>query len=160
MEAVAWEKPWPRNSLKEGALVAITGRNQERLEQAKAEIEQFDGQVLCVPMDVREPQQVQQMVVTTKNTFGTIDYLVNNAAGNFICPAEDLSINGWNAVVNTVLNGTWYCTQAVGKEWIASHTKGSILNIIATYAWTAGAGVIRLCQRESRGAGDDEDTGR
>ncbi|WP_026965556.1 2,4-dienoyl-CoA reductase [Alicyclobacillus pomorum] len=135
-------KAMAKKFAKEGALVAITGRNQERLEQAKAEIEQFDGQVLCVPMDVREPQQVQQMVVTTKNTFGTIDYLVNNAAGNFICPAEDLSINGWNAVVNTVLNGTWYCTQAVGKEWIASHTKGSILNIIATYAWTAGAGVI------------------
>ena len=117
-------KAMAKKFAKEGAFVVITGRNQERLEQTKTEIEQFDGQILCVPMDVRDPHQVKQMVVISKNTFGTIDYLVNNAAGNFICPAEDLSINGWNAVVNTVLNGTWYCTQAVGKEWIASHTKG------------------------------------
>lgn len=126
----------------EGAYVVITGRTAERMDQAKQEIEQFDGQVLCVQMDVRDPEKVKHMVDQTKETFGRIDFLINNAAGNFICPAEDLSINGWNAVVNIVLNGTWYCTQAVGKEWIANGQRGSILNIVATYAWTAGAGVI------------------
>ena len=77
-----------------------------------------------------------------KKNFGKIDVLVNNAAGNFICPAEELSINGWNSVINIVLNGTWYCSQAVGKEWIANKQTGSILNIVATYAWGAGPGTI------------------
>jgi len=114
----------------------------ERLEAAKAEIETFEGQVLCVQMDVRDPALVQSMVEQTKEKFGRIDHLVNNAAGNFICPAEDLSINGWNSVINIVLNGTFYCSQAVGKEWIATGHKGSILNIVATKAWGAGQGVI------------------
>ncbi|ASN06830.1 2,4-dienoyl-CoA reductase [Virgibacillus necropolis] len=127
---------------KEGAFVVITGRNLERLEEAKKEMEQFDGQILCYQMDVRDPDKVQSMVHTTKDTFGKIDFLVNNAAGNFLCPAEELSFNGWNAVVNIVLNGTWYCSQTVGKEWITNNQKGSILNIVATYAWTSGAGVI------------------
>lgn len=126
----------------DGAQVVITGRTLEKLERTKAEIEKFENQVLCVEMDVRDPEKVQHMVQSTLSSFGKIDALVNNAAGNFICKAEDLSINGWNSVVNIVLNGTWYCSQAVGKEWIASGTKGSILNIIATYAWTAGPGVI------------------
>jgi NAD(P)-dependent dehydrogenase (short-subunit alcohol dehydrogenase family) len=127
---------------REGANVVITGRNMERLEAAKAEIETFEGQVLCIQMDVRDPALVQAMVERTKEKFGRIDHLVNNAAGNFICPAEDLSINGWNSVINIVLNGTFYCSQAVGKEWIATGHKGSILNIVATYAWGAGQGVI------------------
>lgn len=125
-----------------GAFVTITGRNLERLEKAKKEIEQFDGQVLCVEMDVRDPEKVQFMVDKTKSTFGKIDHLVNNAAGNFLCPAEDLTVNGWNSVIDIVLNGTWYCSQAVGKEWIKQGQKGNMINIIATYAWLAGAGVI------------------
>src|SRR5699024_12159184 len=71
-----------------------------------------------------------------------IDGLVNNAAGNFICAAEDLSTNGWNSVVDIVLNGTWYCTQAVGKKWIEQGHKGRIINMVATYAWRSGPGVI------------------
>lgn len=127
---------------RDGARVVITGRNQERLEEAKREIEQYPDQILYIPMDVREQEKVQYMVEETKRHFGRIDFLVNNAAGNFISPAEELSVNGWNAVIDIVLNGTWYCTQAVGKEWIRTNHKGSIVNIVATYAWSAGAGVI------------------
>ncbi|WP_019120210.1 2,4-dienoyl-CoA reductase [Brevibacillus massiliensis] len=135
-------KAMAKRFVQEGARVVITGRSEERLQQAKTEIEQTGGEVFCFPMDVRDPAKAEEMVKAAKEQFGRIDALVNNAAGNFICPAEDLSVNGWNAVVNIVLNGTWYCTQAVGKEWIASGQQGSILNILATYAWTAGAGVI------------------
>lgn len=127
---------------KEGANVVITGRDANRLKNAKEEIEQFHGQVLDFQMDVRNPENVQAMVDATKENFGKIDALVNNAAGNFICAAEELSINGWNSVINIVLNGTWYCSQAVGKEWIANKQTGSILNIVATYAWGAGPGTI------------------
>lgn len=127
---------------REGANVVIAGRNADRLKHAKAEMEQFDGQVVYFAMDVRDPEKVQAMVQDAKKHFGRIDILVNNAAGNFICPAEDLSINGWNSVIDIVLNGTWYCSQAVGKEWIANQQTGTILNIVATYAWGAGPGTV------------------
>ncbi|UOY93806.1 2,4-dienoyl-CoA reductase [Ectobacillus sp. JY-23] len=127
---------------KEGAFVVITGRTLEKLTEAKQEIEQFENQVLTVQMDVRQPEHVDHMVTETHKAFGRIDYLVNNAAGNFVCAAEDLSVNGWNSVINIVLNGTFYCSRAVGRYWIEHGIKGNIINMIATYAWDAGPGVI------------------
>lgn len=127
----------------EGAYVVITGRNKDRLEQTKKELEKTaTGKILSIAMDVRNMDDVDRMVNDTVSEFGTIDHLVNNAAGNFIVHAEDLSVNGWNAVIDIVLNGTFYCSQAVGKYWIKNKIKGSILNMVATYAWDAGAGVI------------------
>ncbi|GGF12348.1 2,4-dienoyl-CoA reductase [Halobacillus andaensis] len=129
--------------LEEGASVAITGRNKERLQQAKEQIAQGkEDKLLLIEMDVRKVEDADRMVAETVETFGRIDHLVNNAAGNFISPAEKLSPNGWNSVINIVLNGTFYCSQAVGKYWIEQGIKGSILNMVATYAWNAGAGVI------------------
>ncbi|MBB6454852.1 NAD(P)-dependent dehydrogenase (short-subunit alcohol dehydrogenase family) [Salirhabdus euzebyi] len=126
----------------EGANVVITGRDEDKLQKAKAEIQQGkDVSVHTIAMDVRKPEDVERMVQETIDTFGTIDSLVNNAAGNFIVPAEKLSVNGWNAVIDIVLNGTFYCTRAVGNYWIENGKKGSILNMVATYAWGAGAGV-------------------
>jgi NAD(P)-dependent dehydrogenase (short-subunit alcohol dehydrogenase family) len=142
-------KAMAKNFVEKGAHVVVTGRNAERLEETRQSLEQFDGKVLTVQMDVRDPEKVQFMVDETVNTFGKIDHLINNAAGNFICPAENLSTNGWNAVIDIVLNGTWYCSQAVGKHWIHTQTKGSILNIIATYAWGAAAGVIHSASAKS-----------
>lgn len=126
----------------EGANVVITGRTKEKLEDAKREIANGSGQVLTIEMDVRKIEDVKRMVEETSAEFGSIDFLVNNAAGNFICPAEKLSVNGWNSVINIVLNGTFYCSSEVGKYWIEKGIKGSIINMVATYAWNAGAGVI------------------
>ncbi|WP_108670148.1 2,4-dienoyl-CoA reductase [Peribacillus acanthi] len=125
-----------------GANVVITGRNLDRLQETKKEIQTFENQVLTVQMDVREIEHVKHMVTKTHEAFGRIDHLVNNAAGNFICPAENLSPNGWKSVIDIVLNGTFYCSSEVGKYWIEKGTKGSIINMVATYAWGAGAGVI------------------
>lgn len=127
---------------REGANVVITGRDSEKLDKAKQEMESLAGNVLAFPMDVRKPEQVQSLVEQATKTFGGIDYLVNNAAGNFVVPSEELSHNGWHSVIDIVLNGTWYCTQAVAKEWIANKQKGSVVNIVATYAWTGAAGVV------------------
>ena len=141
----------------EGANVVITGRNAERLDEAEKEFNSFIGKVKTIQMDVRNPEQVQEMVEQTKESFGTIDFLVNNAAGNFVCPAEDLSVNGWNSVVDIVLNGTWYCSQAVGKEWIEKGQKGSILEYCRNLR--VGAGPERsFPQGAKAGSGDDEDT--
>lgn len=126
----------------EGANVVITGRRLEALEEAKKEVESPNGKVLPIQMDVRDPELVAEMVKRTDAEFGKIDALINNAAGNFICPAEKLSINGWNSVINIVLNGTFYCSREVGNYWIKNGQKGSIINMVATYAWNAGAGVI------------------
>src|SRR5690625_4368972 len=102
----------------------------------------MDEDVLPIVMDVRNIDDVGRMVEETVETFGKIDFLVNNAAGNFIVNAEDLSPNGWKAVIDIVLNGTFYCSQAVGKYWIEKDIQGSIVNMGATYAWDAGAGVV------------------
>lgn len=127
----------------DGHNVVITGRSVEKLRETKAEIsEQAKGNIHYIEMDVRSVDDVDRMVEETVATFGTIDRLVNNAAGNFIVAAEDLSINGWNAVIDIVLNGTFYCSKAVGSYWIKEGIQGSILNMVATYAWDAGVGVV------------------
>ena len=82
------------------------------------------------------------MVERTVKHFGGLDILVNNAAGNFICRAEELSPNGWNAVIGIVLNGSFYCSRAVGQYMIASKRGGSIVSILANYVWTGSAGTI------------------
>ena len=129
--------------VQEGANVVITGRNPERLENAKQEILQMGtSDVLAIPIDVRQPREIEDLVKKTIKRFGTIDHLVNNAAGNFMVAAEELSINGWNSVIDIVLNGTFYCSREVGRHWISHKKKGTILNIVATYAWNAGVGVI------------------
>ena len=128
--------------VKQGAKVVITGRDLERLQKAKAEILTYGEHIEIFQMDVREVEHVEGMVKFTAHTFGRIDGLVNNAAGNFIVNAEKLSPNGWKAVIDIVLNGTFYCTSAVARYWIDQGIKGSILNMVATYAWGAGAGVV------------------
>lgn len=128
--------------VQEGAKVVITGRNKERLENAKKEISFYGNTIDIFQMDVREIEHVKKMVEFTDERFGTITSLVNNAAGNFLVKAEELSPNGWKAVIDIVLNGTFYCSQEVGKYWIAKNIKGKILNMVATYAWGAGAGVV------------------
>jgi len=123
----------------EGAQVVITGRDIDRLNVAQEEI---GDHAHPFQMDVRSVESVAALVAFTDEKFGRIDGLVNNAAGNFIVKAEDLSPNGWKSVIDIVLNGTFYCSSAVGKYWIEKGQKGSILNMLATYAWDAGAGVI------------------
>lgn len=123
----------------EGAQVVITGRDMDRLNAAQEEI---GDHAHAFQMDVRNVESVESLIAFTDNKFGRIDGLVNNAAGNFLVKAEDLSPNGWKSVIDIVLNGTFYCSSAVGKYWIDKGQKGAILNMLATYAWDAGPGVV------------------
>ncbi len=125
-----------------GARLVLASRSREHLEPTVAEIQKAGGEALAVPTDVRDPSQVDRMIQETKKKFGGVDILVNNAAGNFICKAEELSPNGWRAVVNIVLNGTFFCTRAAGLEIIAQKRGGKILSVLATYAWTGGPGTV------------------
>lgn len=121
-----------------GGRVALVSRNPEHLDKAAREIEKAGGEARTFPTDVRQADQVEAMVRGVKEAFGHIDILVNAAAGNFIVDSEKLSVNGWNAVVGSVLNGTFYCTRAVGLEMIGQGLGGKILSIVASYAWTGG----------------------
>ena len=125
-----------------GARVTIASRNSENLEQGSAELRHAGLDPLCVQLDVRNPEQVDEMVQRVLRHFGRIDVLVNNAAGNFICRAEDLSPNGWNAVINIVLNGSFYCSRAVGRHMIARGKGGAIVSVLANYVWTGSAGTV------------------
>lgn len=107
----------------EGANVVIVGRNQDRLDEARKDIEGETGKIFSFQADIREPEKVSELIQYVDSTCGRIDALINNAAGNFICPAEKLSINGWKSVIDIVLNGTFYCSSAVGKYWIEKQKK-------------------------------------
>jgi NAD(P)-dependent dehydrogenase (short-subunit alcohol dehydrogenase family) len=127
--------------LEKGSDVIITGRNDERLQAVKEEFASLEGELDVFQMDVREQDHAEAMVKFAVEKFGKIDVLINNAAGNFICPVEKMTPNGWKSVIDIVLNGTFLCSHAVGSHWIAEKQKGSIINMVATYAWNAGAGV-------------------
>jgi len=126
-----------------GANLAICGRRREVVEQAAAELAGDNGrQVLAVQCDVRQSDQVEALHEAVRQRFGQIHGLVNNAAGNFICPTERLSYNAFNSVVDIVLKGTYNCTLAFGKRWIADRTPAAVLNISTTYAWTGSGYVV------------------
>ncbi len=126
-----------------GANVAICGRRREVVDETAAELGRAaKGRTLALPCDVRESDQVEALFDGVVKHFGTIHGLVNNAAGNFVCPTERLSYNAFNAVVDIVLKGTYNCTLALGKRWIAEGTSGSVLNISTTYAWTGSGFVV------------------
>jgi NAD(P)-dependent dehydrogenase (short-subunit alcohol dehydrogenase family) len=127
---------------RQGARVVIASRSQQHLDAGTAALRESGCESLGIPVDVRQPDAVDAMVDRALDAFGRIDILVNNAAGNFICRAEDLTPNGWNAVIGIVLNGSFYCSRAVGRHMIERGGGGSIVSILATYAWTGSAGTI------------------
>ena len=100
-----------------GANLVICGRRKEVIEKAATEMASATGgQVLALSCDVRQPEQVESMFAAAVERFGSLHGLINNAAGNFICPTERLSYNAFNAVVDIVLKGTYNCTLALGKR--------------------------------------------
>ncbi len=125
---------------REGARVCVIGRRQEALDETVHLIEAEGGNAFGISCDVRDPQRVEAVVAEIVARTGRIDVLVNNAAGNFVSPSEKLSPNGFKAVVDIVLNGTFYCTRSAFEE--LRKTRGSILNIIATYAWSGEPGAV------------------
>lgn len=125
-----------------GARVTIAGRTPDKLADAADEIRsgaREGGDAAFVPTDVRDPEQVERLVAGAVERFGRVDGLVNNAAGNFLATSEDLSPNGFDAVVRTVLYGSVNCTLAVGRHLLGRKSPGAILSIVTTYAWTGTA---------------------
>ena len=113
-----------------GASVALVSRNPEHLEPAAAAINTNGGKALAVVADVRKPDEVEKAIASTVEQFGKIDILVNGAAGNFLCTADQLTPNGFGAVVDIDLKGTFHVCRAAFSQ-LKEH-RGQILNISAT----------------------------
>ncbi len=121
-----------------GAKVSIVGRREEPLKTTVADMKAKGAEAAWTSCDVRDPKGVKAAMDTLEGELGPVTALVNNAAGNFVWPTEDLSYNAFNAVVQIVLYGTFNCTTEMGRRWIDRKSGGTILSIIATYAYEGG----------------------
>lgn len=113
-----------------GARVALVSRRMEHLEPAAAKICDDGGDAFAVAADVRNFEQVEHAVAGCVERFGALDIIVNGAAGNFLCKAEELSPNGFGTVVDIDLKGTFNVCRAAFDE--LKKRRGQILNISAT----------------------------
>jgi NAD(P)-dependent dehydrogenase (short-subunit alcohol dehydrogenase family) len=138
-----------------GATLVICGRKPDNLQDCAEKLRALSGRdVYWHPMTIREPEQVERLLSAAWERHGSIDVLVNNAGGQFAAQAMDFSHKGWNAVIDTNLNGTWYMMQGAARRWVRQGKRGgSIVTIAAAVdrglpgmAHTAAsrAGVIAL----------------
>jgi NAD(P)-dependent dehydrogenase (short-subunit alcohol dehydrogenase family) len=123
-----------------GASVGILSRNDEHRAAGVAAVEGAGGRATAVRCDIRDPASIAAAFDRVHEDLGPIDVLVNNAAGNFPVPAEDMSPNAWRTVVDIVLNGTFYCCRDLARRLIPAGRDASIVNVGASYAWTGGPG--------------------
>ncbi len=124
---------------RDGFDLAIASRSSDHLSVGARSLRAMGAHVLEVPTDVRLPEQVDRMVEAVRREYGRLDVLVNNAAGNFVAPAERITPYGWRAVVGIVLDGTFLCCRA-SFPLLRQAPSPSVVNIGASYAWMAGPG--------------------
>ncbi|MDP5182021.1 SDR family oxidoreductase [Blastococcus sp. BMG 814] len=124
-----------------GGTVYVLGRREEPLTETVRLITAAGGRATHLTCDIRDAGRVTEVIDGVAEAEGRVDALVNNAAGNFVVPGEELSPNGWKAVIDIVLNGTFYATRTAAQHMLAVG-RGSILNVIATYAWHGHPGTV------------------
>ena len=124
-----------RSFAEHGAKLAITSRNIENLKAMKAEVEAFGGECFAIAADVREFSEVEHAIARTVEHYGKIDIVINGAAGNFLCAADQLSPNGFGTVVDIDTKGTFNVCRASFEA--LKESKGQILNISATLHYLA-----------------------
>jgi len=112
-----------------GAKVVIGSRSQEKIDKAVEEMSQL-GQINGLKCNIRKEEDVESLVTETLKRHGKIDFLVNNGGGQFPCPASDMSLKGWNAVIETNLTGTYLMSREVHRQHFKENG-GAIINIIA-----------------------------
>jgi NAD(P)-dependent dehydrogenase (short-subunit alcohol dehydrogenase family) len=128
-----------------GANVMICGRRAEKLAETADGIRRLLGREIGThAMTIREPEQVDHLLAATFERYGRVDTLVNNSGGQFPQAAIDFSVKGWNAVIDTNLNGTWYMMQAAAKRWRDANRPGNIVNIVAN-VWRGMPQVAHTC---------------
>jgi citronellol/citronellal dehydrogenase len=137
-----------------GAEVYIASRKKEHLETAVMKLKHYGG-VKAFVLDIRETASIGHLADMIEAQSGKLDILINNAGGQFPSPAESISENGWNAVINTNLNGTWFVTQEMAKRFFFRQESGRIVNIVLnnfkgfpgmSHSAAARAGVMNLAK--------------
>jgi citronellol/citronellal dehydrogenase len=136
-----------------GAHVVVVGRDQERLDALVSNLAGRKLKASAHAADIKDPDAVKTLFDAVWKTRGRVDMLVNSAGGQFPQAAIDFSVKGWNAVINTNLNGTWYMMHAAAQHWRDHGLPGSIVNIVVVtthglygiaHTVAARAGVIGL----------------
>jgi NAD(P)-dependent dehydrogenase (short-subunit alcohol dehydrogenase family) len=117
-----------------GAKMFIVGRREDPLKETCEEIRKAGGTADYATCDVRDFSAVEAAADNADAAFGRIDTVINNAAGNFMARTEKLSPNAFDTIVSIVLNGSFHCTQAFARRWIAQKKPGNVLSITTTYA--------------------------
>lgn len=123
-----------------GAQIAILSRKPEHLTAGVEAMEAVGAKAVAVACDVRDAEAIARAFDEIEAKLDPVDVLINNAAGNFPAPAEEMSPNGFRTVVDIVLNGTFNCSREFALRRLALGRGGAILNIGATYSWTGGPG--------------------
>jgi citronellol/citronellal dehydrogenase len=135
-----------------GADVYIASRKKEKLENAVMRLKRYGG-VKAFVLDIRETEAIRHLADMIEAQSGKLDILINNAGGQFPSAAENISENGWKAVINTNLNGTWFMTQEMAKRFFFKQNAGNIVNIVLnnykgfpgmSHSAAARAGVMNL----------------
>ncbi len=137
-----------------GAKLVLASRSEERLVGAVKEIEKMGGQAIAVQADVRNYEDIERVVKTAIDTYGSLDIMIANAAGNFVVPASEMSPNAWKTVIDIDLNGTFYCARAAYPALKDSKFGGRFIAISTTralegwpgcaHAGAAKAGIMSL----------------
>jgi NAD(P)-dependent dehydrogenase (short-subunit alcohol dehydrogenase family) len=124
-----------------GAAVGIVSRGEEHRAAGIAAVEEAGGRAVGAAADVREADQVAAAFDEVESALGPASVLINNAAANFPVTAAGLSPNGFRAVTDIVLNGTFFCSQDLHRRCVERGQPGAIVNILATQSWTGGPGM-------------------
>ncbi len=121
-----------------GANIVVCSRKLEACEQTKSAIEAKGGKALAMACDITKPEDVERVVATTEETFGSIDILVNNSGATWGAPAEDMPLERFQAVIDVNIKGTFIMSQTVGKRMIARGKGGRILNVASVAGLIGG----------------------
>jgi citronellol/citronellal dehydrogenase len=113
---------------RDGCRLVLCGRRPQPLDEVCGLIGEAECAVLAG--DIREPDVADALVDLALERFGRIDVLVNNAGGQFMAPAEDITPNGWAAVRRLNLDAPWYLTQQVAKRWMIANGGGRIVSVV------------------------------
>ena len=124
-----------------GAAVGIVSRRAEHRRAGVEAVVAAGGRAAEAEADVRDAAQVAAAFDALEAALGPLRLLVNNAAANFPVPAEDLSPNGWRAVTQIVLDGTFFCSQELCRRAVAAGEPAAVVNVLATQAFTGGPGM-------------------
>ncbi|MCX2730397.1 SDR family oxidoreductase [Saccharopolyspora sp. NFXS83] len=130
-----------RRMIREGARVVISDAHERRLESTRAELAELPGaQVLAVPCDVTDEQQVQHLVDAAAAELGRLDVVVNNAGLGGTAPIQDMTDQQWDRVLGVTLNGTFRCTRAAIRRFRDQGCGGVVVNNSSVVGWRAQAG--------------------